>query len=107
MKLIYLEKIKRDADILFKYIINANYMNKLNKAKKIIDSLEIDDKLTYYKYQNILNELKGISYLEATFLTRIKNKEYFNLIKRILPFVHKIHNNKTSTKGKIIILKKR
>lgn len=107
MKLIYLETIKKDANILFKYIINAYYMEKLNKVKKIIDSLEIDDEITYYKYQNILNELKGISYFEATFLTRIKNKEYFDLIKRVLPYVQNTYNRKRTIKSKIIVLKKR
>ena len=107
MKLIYLETIKKDANILFKYIINAYYMEKLNKVNKIIDSLEINDEITYYKYQNILNELSCISYFEATFLTRIKNKEYFDLVKRTLPYIQNTYDKKRTTKIKIIVLKKR
>lgn len=84
MKLIHLETIKKDAFILIKYITDSKYMEKLEETYKIIEALKIKDKKTYYQYQLILNQLKGINYYEATFLERISNKEHLEMVKKLI-----------------------
>ena len=83
MKLIDLNQLKNDLNILKKYISDKRYMERLIKANNIIDVLEITNEKIYYQYQIFLIQLKGINYEEATFLIRINDKRYLNMVKKI------------------------
>ena len=72
MNLIYLNVIRKDAEIFLKYIDDYKYMISLTKADEIIEALEINDAKEYYEYQLVLKQLTNISYSEATFLKRIE-----------------------------------
>lgn len=105
MKTIYLNDIKKDAEIFLKYIDDYKYMNSLTKVDEIIEALEINNEKEYYEYQLILNQLADISYREATFLRRIEDTKYLDIIRKKLFFMFNTQNN--CNKTKIIQFKKR
>ena len=105
MKTIYLNDIKKDAEIFLKYIDDYKYMNSLTKVDEIIEALEINNEKEYYEYQLILKQLADISYREATFLRRIEDTKYLDIIRKKLFFMFNTQNN--CNKTKIIQFKKR
>lgn len=105
MKKIYLKNIRKDAEILLKYISNREYMSKLIKLNEIVKVLEIDNINCYNKYQLVLKQLKGYSYYEATFLRRIENAKYLEIVKKALFYM--TNNQKNYGKTEIIQFKKR
>lgn len=106
MNQIFYENLKKDAEILYKYITNKNYMEKIYIATKIVTSLEINDKITYYKYQNEIKLLKGINYKEATLIIRIKDKNYYNTLLKFIPTLS-CNQEDSKKECKIFYLKKR
>ncbi len=105
MKTIYLNDIRKDAEIFLKYIDDYKYMSNLTKADEIIEALEINDEKEYYEYQLVLKQLADISYREATFLRRIEDTKYLDIIRKKLFFMFNTQNN--CNKTKIIQFKKR
>ena len=105
MKTIYLNDIRKDAEIFLKYIDDYKYMSSLTKADEIIETLEINDEKEYYEYQLVLKQLADISYREATFLRRIEDTKYLDIIRKKLFFMFNTQNN--CNKTKIIQFKKR
>ena len=105
MNLIYLNVIRKDAEIFLKYIDDYKYMISLTKADEIIEALEINDAKEYYEYQLVLKQLTNISYREATFLKRIEDTKYLDTIRKALFFMSNTQNN--YNKPKLIQFKKR
>ena len=105
MNLIYLNDIRKDAEIFLKYIENQQYMIDLTKINDIIEVLEIDDILSYCQYQLVLKQLAGYSYKEATFLRRIEDIKYLEIIRKVLFFMCNTQSN--CNKPKLIQFKKR
>ena len=106
MRLIYLKQLKKDAYIFHKYINDGEYMNKLYSTYRIIEALEIDDEVTFYKYQHVIPQLKGIGYFEARFLHRTENLDYFKMLKNVMPLVINKQDKQKDGECKIIRLKK-
>ena len=48
MKTIYLNDIRKDAEIFLKYIDDYKYMSSLTKADEIIETLGINDEKEYF-----------------------------------------------------------
>lgn len=106
MKVIDLRTLKNDIIIYKKLMSNPKYIDKLDKVDKIVTTLEIQDESLYYQYQIVLESLVEFNYFEATFLNRIKDEDYLNILNRVV----NLFNEKNKIKlcqTKIIDFKKR
>ncbi len=79
-KIICLEMLKSDLKTYQQLSNNPDYIIELKRINDIVKWLEIKDKITFYKYQIVLNQLGNYSYFEATFLDRINDNEYMTKI---------------------------
>ena len=79
-----IKMIKNDIKQLNLYNNDIEYKNKLTFVNTIFNILRIDDETTYYKYGISIDEFKIFSYEEVTFLNRIGNCEYFELINALI-----------------------
>ena len=84
MKVIDLRTLKNDIAILKKIMENPKYIEKLDKARKIIEPLKIQDEALYYQYQIVLDSLNEFNYFEVTFLERIKNEDYLTILNKVI-----------------------
>ena len=84
MKVIDLRTLKNDIVIYKKLINDTKYFDVLNEARKIIKPLNIQDETIYYKYQIVLHNLVKFNYFEATFLERIKDRDYLTILNRVI-----------------------
>ena len=84
MKIINLRTLKNDIIIYKKLMNEPKYINKLDEVKKIIEPLNIQDESIYYQYQIVLKSLTEFNYFEATFLKRIKDKDYLMILNRVI-----------------------
>ena len=106
MKIIDLRTLKNDIITFKKLLIKPAYIENLKRGNEIVETLRIQDEITYYKYQITLKDLKDLSYYEASFLKRIENKEYLDIIKKMAN-KHSLSIINKHTFEKIIEFKKR
>ena len=106
MKVIDLRTLKNDIIIYKKLMNNPKYIDKLDKVDRIVTTLEILDEPLYYQYQIVLESLNEFNYFEATFLNRIKDDNYLNILNRVINLFNE-KNKIKFYKTKILDFKKR
>ena len=75
--------IKNDI-IIFEKLKSENFRNIIFYANEVCKVLEINDEVTYIKYQICFDKLKEVTYDDITSFNRLSNISYYNTIEKLV-----------------------
>ena len=91
-----------DMITLERLINDEDYSSKIEEAYDAFSSLNISSNLLYLKYKPVVCEFQNFEYQELLSYSRLKNKEYYELVNKCLDSdIHKRKMEKQKTKQKI------
>lgn len=64
-----------------KILEDPSYYDRLEKANVYVEKLGIDNKIDYYRYSIVFDDLKCIPYMDTQSFKRFQDKDYFEYVK--------------------------